>query len=233
MGLNLDDNKRPYFKQLNLDETFDEIQNAFNDLENSITPSSLDAVLAAGNETGGNNIVMSYGDRITDTTGNAFMTLTGFGFPVNPGFFAAVNGTLSGGFISIDPEGNNAMMLGMNDASSPFISGRILVTTERALISAGIDKDQSSVETKVNQIISIVRDYTNETSSRVVQTKDYVVFNRNFAGPITETLRIKLDTNTINLPNLPTYANNADAISGGLVTSDVYKTSTGELRIVI
>lgn len=30
MSLNLNDNKRPYFKQLNLDETFDEIQNYIN-----------------------------------------------------------------------------------------------------------------------------------------------------------------------------------------------------------
>jgi hypothetical protein len=32
---------------------------------------------------------------------------------------------------------------------------------------------------------------------------------------------------------LPTYANNAAAITGGLVTNDMYKTSTGELRIVV
>ena len=32
---------------------------------------------------------------------------------------------------------------------------------------------------------------------------------------------------------LPTYANNADAITGGLVANDMYKTATGELRIVV
>ena len=36
MSLNLDDNKRPYFKQLNLDETFDEIQNYVNNLEGEV-----------------------------------------------------------------------------------------------------------------------------------------------------------------------------------------------------
>ena len=35
------------------------------------------------------------------------------------------------------------------------------------------------------------------------------------------------------LPNLPTYADNAAATSGGLVAGDVYKTATGELRITI
>jgi hypothetical protein len=38
---------------------------------------------------------------------------------------------------------------------------------------------------------------------------------------------------TVRLQGLPTYANNAAAISGGLVADDVYKTSTGELRIVV
>jgi len=34
-------------------------------------------------------------------------------------------------------------------------------------------------------------------------------------------------------PNLPTFADNSAATSGGLATDDVYKTSTGELRIVV
>jgi hypothetical protein len=36
-----------------------------------------------------------------------------------------------------------------------------------------------------------------------------------------------------NFPNLPTFADNSAATSGGLATNDVYKTSTGELRIVV
>ena len=35
------------------------------------------------------------------------------------------------------------------------------------------------------------------------------------------------------LPNIPTFADNSAATSGGLATHDVYKTSTGELRIVV
>jgi len=37
----------------------------------------------------------------------------------------------------------------------------------------------------------------------------------------------------LTLTALPTYANNAAAISGGLSVNDVYKTATGELRIVV
>ena len=38
---------------------------------------------------------------------------------------------------------------------------------------------------------------------------------------------------TLKLTALPVYANNAAAIAGGLIAGDVYKTSTGELRIVV
>ena len=39
--------------------------------------------------------------------------------------------------------------------------------------------------------------------------------------------------NTLNLLNLPTYADNDAALTGGLSVNDVYKTASGELRIVI
>ena len=38
---------------------------------------------------------------------------------------------------------------------------------------------------------------------------------------------------TLRLTALPVYADNAAALAGGLVADDVYKTSTGELRIVV
>lgn len=38
--------------------------------------------------------------------------------------------------------------------------------------------------------------------------------------------------NTLNLLNLPVYADNAAATTGGLAVGDVYRTSTGDLKIV-
>lgn len=38
---------------------------------------------------------------------------------------------------------------------------------------------------------------------------------------------------TVRFEGLPTHANNAAAIAGGLAADDVYKTATGELRIVV
>ena len=40
-------------------------------------------------------------------------------------------------------------------------------------------------------------------------------------------------TGTVRLQGLSTYASNAAAITGGLAADDVYKTATGELRIVV
>ena len=37
----------------------------------------------------------------------------------------------------------------------------------------------------------------------------------------------------LNLTNLPTYADNASAVTGGLSLNTVYKTATGEIRIVV
>lgn len=38
---------------------------------------------------------------------------------------------------------------------------------------------------------------------------------------------------TLRLLNIPVYADNAAAVAGGLAENDVYKTSGGELRIVV
>ncbi len=47
-----------------------------------------------------------------------------------------------------------------------------------------------------------------------------------------DSLRFELTNGLLNLPNLSTYADNAAAISGGLVAGDLYQTATGELMIV-
>jgi hypothetical protein len=44
---------------------------------------------------------------------------------------------------------------------------------------------------------------------------------------------MRITAATLKLPNLPTYADNAAATTGGLVAGDVYKTATGELRITV
>ena len=49
-----------------------------------------------------------------------------------------------------------------------------------------------------------------------------------FSGIVTAT---SVKASTLNLSGIPTYADESAASSGGAATGDVYKTSTGELRI--
>ena len=65
-------------------------------------------------------------------------------------------------------------------------------------------------------------DYLNNSGS----SASYVAFETDTA----ERMRIKSD-GVINFANCPTYADDTAAGTGGLVAGDVYKTSTGELRI--
>jgi hypothetical protein len=72
-----------------------------------------------------------------------------------------------------------------------------------------------------------VEDETTDTTPFIVDTAGNV-------GIGTPTPQKTLHVNgTVRLQGLPTYADNAAAITGGLVADDVYKTSTGELRIVV
>jgi hypothetical protein len=59
---------------------------------------------------------------------------------------------------------------------------------------------------------------TNVDSAFIFQLTNFVVNNA---------------TGRISLPGLPTYADNAAALTGGLVANNVYKTAAGELRIVV
>ena len=38
---------------------------------------------------------------------------------------------------------------------------------------------------------------------------------------------------TVSLANLPTYANNSAAVTGGLSVGNLYKTSGGDIKIVV
>ena len=77
----------------------------------------------------------------------------------------------------------------------------------------------------------------------IQRASDSGAFEANLVAIMQDTGRVGINTispaktlhvnGTVRLQGLPTYANNAAAVAGGLVADDVYKTSTGELRIVI
>ena len=68
-------------------------------------------------------------------------------------------------------------------------------------------------------------EYSRSYMAQVIRAFSVFAQQVNNPGPLRAT--------TITLTALPVYANNAAALAGGLGVDDVYRTSTGELRIVI
>lgn len=86
----------------------------------------------------------------------------------------------------------------------------------------------------IGLLIENFRTDINGTPGRGSITNSYGIVQ----GDISDANLGEQDTNILNAEknifrNLPVYANNAAAVSGGLVVGTIYRTATGELRIVI
>jgi hypothetical protein len=104
---------------------------------------------------------------------------------------------------------------------------------------SGGNQDLQSVlengsEATINENLIISADdillQSNDTFTLAINNKNFRVDNSKIDG--TYTLATTDDILKINLDSR-VYANNAAAITGGLTTRDLYRTSTGELRIVV
>lgn len=99
--------------------------------------------------------------------------------------------------------------------------------------------DQSGVEFKFEHIwLSKVKESRPVSEMFFTDGQvDIVVSNPVFVDFVDKRITYKyaglLGINTTINIELPTYADNVTAILGGLVTNDVYKTATGEVRIVV
>ena len=69
------------------------------------------------------------------------------------------------------------------------------------------------------------REYDQSYFSQLIRNFSVFVQQTQVPGPLRAT--------TITLTNLPVFADNAAALAGGLADGDVYRTATGELRIVV
>ena len=74
---------------------------------------------------------------------------------------------------------------------------------------------------------------TDEVRDIFVDSNGAFQFTNVSGGGTTGTLMTLNDDGVLNIPLCPTFADNSAAVTGGLATNDVYKTSTGELRIVV
>jgi len=93
----------------------------------------------------------------------------------------------------------------------------------------GYDGDNFSLAAS----IKAVADGEFGTSGDTTDSPGRLVFSVTADGDAvpTEAMRIK-NSGIINIANTPVYADNAAAKTGGLVDGDVYRTSTGDLKIV-
>jgi hypothetical protein len=125
---------------------------------------------------------------------------------------------------------------GANQFGSAYVFAKTRGTAFEALTNndnLGILSWQGSNGTALNEGARIQADVDGAVSgggANDLPTRLTFSTTADGSGSPTERMRIK-STGVINFASCPTYADDAAAGTGGLVAGDIYKTSTGELRI--
>jgi hypothetical protein len=187
------------------------LNNRIDGLTASGTGLSFSAVLTLGNETGGNNIVISNGDVINAENGGGQLDLR-YGAD-NKVMLSTDAGAYTNEFITMEP-GYVAIQ------STRTGGGRVEMYGDEYLCGFGIGDFGIA-----NDDFYAYGKNGFSLGNRVVLGQEWFTIKHND--------RINIDALRVVLPTIPTYADNAAAISGGLTTNMVYKTATGELRIVV
>jgi hypothetical protein len=175
----------------------------------STTGNTLANTLSIGNETDGNNIKLSDGDRIFNDDGADLIS----GLELDPA--GINNGTI---LFTQDVANENATKIDVASAYGSFTS----FDSNFSVYSAGLETSYDSFGNNIS--VSIDSSNLGGFSNARIQA---------YTDLTNDESTISLNSDILQIFNLPTYADNAAAISGGLITDTVYKTSTGELRIVI
>jgi hypothetical protein len=164
---------------------------------------------------------LNYDENQLSFNANIFSTgqYLSFGLSATQAQYLITSGS-SQSQVIFNPQGQYFYSYGGGDSSS------IICTKEE--VSFG----SSSTSVTLNSVgFSINR--SNSPKLRFTLTDNLLINSTTDSG---HKLQVEGSTRlngAVSLPGLPTYADNAAAISGGLAVNEVYKTSTGELRIVI
>jgi len=173
----------------------------------------------------------------TGTTSTAWSTSgTGLGVNAASGFSGRLLDLQTNGTSQMVVQGDGNVGLGTNSPSALFHS--VNTSAGAATVAAAIQNRSLTIGTEVRLALSpntaTITDQRyayvgsiNETGSTSVA----LTFGTGAGASPTERMRIKSD-GTINFPNVAVYADNAAAKTGGLVDGDVYRTSSGDLKIV-
>lgn len=138
------------------------------------------------------------------------------GFKVNAQFAACVRNTASYGWTS--------GALSSNSDDTP--------DTQLFRDDAGIIAQRRGTAAQTFRVYNTFTDASNYERGFLRWSSNVFEVGPEAAGTGT-TRPMRITAATLKLPNLPTYADNAAATTGGLVAGDVYKTATGELRITV
>ena len=133
----------------------------------------------------------------------------------------------------IDATNLIAVGAGTNIASGEYrlgVSGTMDIALARD--AAGILAQRNGTNAQTFRVYNTYTDASNYERGFLRWSSNVFEIGPEAAG--TGTARpMSITAATLKLPNLPTYADNAAATTGGLVAGDVYKTATGELRITV
>lgn len=169
--------------------------------------------ILTNNSSGQQNTVVGFGSLQSNTTGNSNNAL---------GMYALLYNTTGSNNISIgqncllfNTTGSNNIALGTSAGTFDILSNG--VTSSNTSIFIG----QNTKPQSVNQSNQIIIGYgaTGSGSNSVTLGADTITKTQ---------LR-----GTINIGNVPQYASNGAAISGGLVTGDIYQTLSNVLMVVV
>jgi hypothetical protein len=178
------------------------------------------------------------GDIISDKNGSTVSSIGGGnGFPITGGTMSGDIELGTGVDIIFTPKlvKGNTLTGGLEQT----VNGIALAT------SVDISNRTGKIEAIAGnaQMSSYDTDFTAGTEYSVVQSDSSSAYLEagNITGGTLATITVNVGgsisinsaTGQIALNGLPVYADNAAALSGGLVIDNVYKTVTGELRIVV
>jgi hypothetical protein len=161
---------------------------------------------------------------------------------VSTSLFGLKNGDLISG-LELDPaENNNGTRLYTEDADSGDKTELYLLGYEINLGNNSVSNN-SDGSLNLNRFSVDLRFTSGDLSSALELDPAENNFGTRLFTEDTDTndkseikltpTEITIDTINLFLPTIPEYVDNATAISSGATTNQVYKTSTGELRIVV
>jgi hypothetical protein len=175
------------------------------------------------NTTGNSNIAIGENSLYSNIDGENNMAIGSNSLFSNTS--GLLNTAIGGGSFKLNTTGNQNTAIGAS-AGKYYGSGTDANTTATKGTYIGYDA-RASANGQTNEIV-IGPDAIANGSNTVTLGDDNVtdVYMSEDAGAT-------VHASSLHLTNLPIYADNAAAVTGGLAADYVYKTSTGEIRIVI